>query len=81
MNPRDMAEEREEDTKVANQICSFVQLHDTGTENREEWRKLVVKSTVVRQLSARRRDRYEDKKLPDQPVPALSPSNARRLTG
>ena len=28
-------------------------------ENREEWRKLVVKSTVVPQRSARRRDRYD----------------------
>ena len=27
------------------------------TENREEWRKLVVKSTVVPQRSARQRDR------------------------
>ena len=27
-------------------------------ENREEWRKLVVKSTVVPQRSARLRDRY-----------------------
>ena len=27
-------------------------------ENREEWRKLIVKSTVVPQRSARLRDRY-----------------------
>ena len=32
-------------------------------ENREEWRKLVVKSTVVPQRSARLRDRLEDKKI------------------
>ena len=31
-------------------------------ENREEWRKLVIKSTVVPLRSARLRDRKEDKK-------------------
>ena len=31
-------------------------------ENREEWRKLVVKSTVVPQLSARLRDRQDKRK-------------------
>ena len=32
-------------------------------ENREEWRKLVVKSTVVPQRSARLRDRQDKKKI------------------
>ena len=46
-------------------------------ENREEWRNLVVKSTVVPQRSARLRDRSEDKKGTTTPLQIHSPQKTQ----
>ena len=46
-------------------------------ENREEWRKLVVKSTVVPQRSARLRDRWDERSIDSRSKMALVDKNSR----
>ena len=43
-------------------------------ENRKEWRKLVVKSTVVPQWSARLQDRWDDESIYSSPLPTNATS-------